>query len=183
MSCENPSRGNGAGGTGEGELFRSRGTVCSSPASLCLGSPSQAPRVGFEVADPSTLRKDVCPLLQLSGKSVPADESLAGGGRLRLTRWDVQWDPDSRQLVLLPTGQRGVVSVLPGFRKPLQNIRRKVPPHFTVLDLHLHHPCAPHCTCRSLGPHVLGCTRCLGCILQVGWAGAAGAWLGSGDKP
>lgn len=80
--------------------------------------------------------------------------------------------------MLLPTGQRVVVSVLPGFRKPLQNGRRKLPPHFAVLDLHLHPlqlqvPWTPR----------PGLHRCLGCILQAGWAGAAGARVGSGGRP
>lgn len=62
---------------------------------------------------------------------------VAGGGRLKLSRWDDQCDPSSRQSVLLPTDLQRVVSMFLGLQKPLQNDRRKVPPHFSVLDLSL----------------------------------------------
>lgn len=55
---------------------------------------------------------------------------LAAGGRLKLSRWGDRWDANSRQRVLLPTGQQGVVSAFLGLRKPLQNGRRKVPTSF-----------------------------------------------------
>lgn len=74
MNCEDPSSGDGADGARGGKLLSSRDAVCASPASLGLCSPSQAQWVGFDVALPSTLRKDVCPLVHLCGKSVPADE-------------------------------------------------------------------------------------------------------------
>lgn len=109
-------------------LFKRHSLFLSS--SFRPGLPHQAQQIGFKVAVPSTLRKDVCPNVHLSGKSVPADRVVTGGGRLKLSRWDDRWDPSSKQHVLLPTDQQGVVSMFLGLWKPLQNGGRRVPTSF-----------------------------------------------------
>lgn len=102
--------------------------------------PGSAGRVG----GCSQHTEEGCPFVRLSGGSVPADS----GGRLKLSRWDDRWGPSSKQSVLLPTDQQGVVSMLLGLRKPLQNGRRKV-----LLDLYL--PRTVPCACRF---HIPSCT-------------------------
>lgn len=60
--------------------------------------------------------------------------------------------------------------------KPLQNGKRKVPPHFAVLIFHLHAPLRP------LKPHALGCPSVWAAshrqagqgLPELGWAQAAG---------